>query len=183
MTSKSGLVVLDTNILVHLVRGRAAGCHLDSTYGLSTAAVRPLISVTTVGECLSLAKQFGWGSSKEKLLVGLLKQLVVVDINDPKVLDAYADIDFASRKGGEQDGQERPLDRSGRRGRQRVASDHGQGLSSPGPILSPRRVGGPADAPEGSLAVDFEGNQNGRSSEWTRSSKRLSWRPVAGTQR
>lgn len=61
--------------------------------------------MTTVGECLSLAKQFGWGSSKEKLLVGLLKQLVVVDINDPKVLDAYADIDFASRKGGNKMGK------------------------------------------------------------------------------
>ncbi|PRP94761.1 type II toxin-antitoxin system VapC family toxin [Enhygromyxa salina] len=100
MTARPGLVVLDTNILVHLVRGKAPGRHLDSTYELSSAAVRPLISVTTVGECLSLAKQFGWGSEKEKVLLDLLKQLVVVDINDSSVLDAYADIDFASRKNG-----------------------------------------------------------------------------------
>lgn len=105
MTSKSGLVILDTNILVHLVRGKAAGRHLDRTYGLSSAAVRPLISVTTVGECLSLAKQFAWGSNKEKLLLDLLKQLVIVDINDRNVFDAYADIDFASRKGGHKMGK------------------------------------------------------------------------------
>ncbi|MEE9382701.1 MAG: PIN domain-containing protein [Nannocystaceae bacterium] len=105
MTSKSGLTVVDTNILVHLARGKAAGRHLDATYGLSTSAVRPLISVTTVGECLSLAKQFSWGAKREKVLLDLLKQLVIVDINDSTVLDAYAKIDFASRKGGNRMGK------------------------------------------------------------------------------
>lgn len=100
MTPPAGLVVLDTNVLVHLVRGKATGRKLDSDYGLSTAVQRPIISVTTVGECLSLAKQFNWGSAKINLLLGLFKQLVVADINDSKVLDAYASIDFATRTSG-----------------------------------------------------------------------------------
>ncbi len=105
MTSRSGLAVLDTNILVHLVRGRAAGRHLDSTYGLSSSLERPLISVTTVGECLSLAKQLAWGAKRERLLLALLKQLVVVDINDSAVLEAYAKIDSTSRKAGNRMGK------------------------------------------------------------------------------
>lgn len=100
MTLPAGLVVLDTNILVYLVRGKAAGRKLDTDYSLSTATLRPLISVTTVGECLSLAKQFNWGPGKSNLLLDLFKQLVVADINDSKVLDAYASIDLATRKGG-----------------------------------------------------------------------------------
>ena len=105
MTSKSDLTILDTNILVHLSRGGAAGRHLDSTYGVSSSSIRPLISVTTVGECLSLAKQFKWGAQKEKVLLDLLKQLVIVDINDSNVLDAYAEIDFASRNAGNKMGK------------------------------------------------------------------------------
>jgi tRNA(fMet)-specific endonuclease VapC len=100
VTPPAGLVVLDTNVLVHLVRGKAAGRKLDADYDLSTAALRPIISVTTVGECLSLAKQFNWGTAKTDFLLGLFKQLVVADINDSKVLDAYASIDFATRTGG-----------------------------------------------------------------------------------
>lgn len=85
--------LLDTNILVHLLRGKAAGRYLDQEFGLIGSPVRPLICVVTVGECLSLAMQFGWGASKQADLRALLNHLPVVDIDDPRVLETYATID------------------------------------------------------------------------------------------
>lgn len=92
--------ILDTNILVHLLRGKAAGRDLDQRFGLTTSAVRPSICIVTVGECLSLAKQFGWGAQKQKALRDLLNQLPVVDINEPSILDRYAEIDAVCKAAG-----------------------------------------------------------------------------------
>jgi predicted nucleic acid-binding protein len=92
--------LLDTNILVHLIRNKAAGRHLDQTYGLSSAVDRPLICLVTVGECLSLAKQLGWGDAKQIVLHQLLNHLPIVDINDPTILSLYADIDVETKAAG-----------------------------------------------------------------------------------
>jgi tRNA(fMet)-specific endonuclease VapC len=93
-------VVLDTRVLVHLVRGRAAGRMLDRRHGLTTAELRPLVCIVTVGECLSIARHNGWGPSKRDLLQALLRELVVVDISDARVLDAYAELDTFMRTKG-----------------------------------------------------------------------------------
>lgn len=73
---------------------------LDRRYGLTTATLRPLICVVTVGECLSIARHNGWGPSKQELLQSLLRELVVVDIGDARVLDAYAELDAFMRSKG-----------------------------------------------------------------------------------
>ena len=100
MTDDGRLLVLDTNILVHLARGKAAGRKLDSDYKLSTATFRPAVCVVTVGECMSIARYNNWGARKRELLQELFRQLVVADINDPDVLDAYAELDAWCRKAG-----------------------------------------------------------------------------------
>ena len=100
MTDNDGLLVLDTNVLVHLARGKAAGRKLDSDYGLSTAPYRPAVCIVTVGECMSIARYNNWGPKKQELLRELFRQLVVADINNPEVLDAYAEIDAWCRKTG-----------------------------------------------------------------------------------
>jgi tRNA(fMet)-specific endonuclease VapC len=100
VTRGGPILVLDTNVLVHLARGKAAGRHLDTTYGLSTAPYRPIVCVVTVGECMSIARYNNWGTKKQEALRELFRQLVVADINDADVLAEYAEIDAWCRKSG-----------------------------------------------------------------------------------
>ena len=60
MTAAPELILLDTNVLFHLVRGNAFGRAVNQSYGLTDRKERPLISVVTVGEMLSLAKKLSW---------------------------------------------------------------------------------------------------------------------------
>ena len=61
MTVASTQLLLDTNILVHIFRGRTAAAVLERKYQLGQRSPRPAISVVSKGEILSLALQFGWG--------------------------------------------------------------------------------------------------------------------------
>jgi hypothetical protein len=54
-------LVLDTNILVHWMRGREAGTWLRANYELGGRKPRPVIPLVVKGEIKSLALQFGWG--------------------------------------------------------------------------------------------------------------------------
>jgi predicted nucleic acid-binding protein len=95
-----GRFLLDTNILIHLVRSNRLGEVIDSRFHLRARSERPLVCVVTVGEVLALAKKRNWGSSKISLLKGLLQQFILLDINSEEVLSTYADIDFHLRKSG-----------------------------------------------------------------------------------
>lgn len=100
VSGRAGPLVLDTNVLVHLARGRAAGRQLDSDHGLAAAAYRPIICIVTVGECLSIARSNDWGPRKQQQLHEIFRQLVVADINDPSVLECYAEIGAWCRRNG-----------------------------------------------------------------------------------
>jgi len=93
-----GLFLLDTNIVVTLVRGNALATHIDTTYGLRNSNVRPIICVVTHGEVRVLAKRNGWGQKKLDALQDALGNLVTVDVNHPDVLDAYVEIDLYSQE-------------------------------------------------------------------------------------
>lgn len=49
--------LLDTNILVHLIRGDETGKRIDERFGLRENLLVCAISVVTVGEMLSLAQR------------------------------------------------------------------------------------------------------------------------------
>lgn len=51
------LLLLDTDVLLHLIRGNAEGQRLDSEYSLRACSDRPLISIATVGEVLTFAQR------------------------------------------------------------------------------------------------------------------------------
>jgi len=89
-------LVLDTNILVHLLRGRQAGQAIEHVYGISRRAPRAIISVVTKGELKSLAYKFEWGADKREALGAMLTALPAADISHGSIYDAYAAIDFAS---------------------------------------------------------------------------------------
>ena len=70
--------LLDTNILVHLIRGNATGAAILSNFGLLHGMNRCIVSVVTVGEMYALVRKWGWGSKKITDLEKLLGQVVWV---------------------------------------------------------------------------------------------------------
>lgn len=96
----SGLLLLDTSVVLHLLRGKATGEALDQAFRLTTRPDRPLISIIGVGELLSFAKQRAWGSPKADRLKRLVEELVVVDVRNRLILDKYTEIDCFMVKNG-----------------------------------------------------------------------------------
>jgi tRNA(fMet)-specific endonuclease VapC len=97
---EGALLLLDTNVLIALVRENALGRQIESTIGVRTRAERPIISIVTVGEALGLARQFEWAPAKTERLRALLTALVVVDVSRAGVTDRYAEITDYSRRAG-----------------------------------------------------------------------------------
>lgn len=100
MPSPAGYL-LDTNILVHLIRGNALGRHIDRHYALSSSLTACTICVVTVGEMNSLARRLGWGEERRETLGRLLDEIVWIDINHPQILAAYGEIDASSTSRGQ----------------------------------------------------------------------------------
>ena len=61
--SPSGYL-LDTNILVHLIRGKPVGKAIEANFGLQGALNRSTICIVTVGEAYSLARKWNWGQQR-----------------------------------------------------------------------------------------------------------------------
>lgn len=89
--------LLDTNILVHLIRGDETGKRVDERFGLRENLLVCAILVVTVGEMLSLAQRREWGANKMQALEKLLGRLLQIDLGDRNILEAYAAIDNFSR--------------------------------------------------------------------------------------
>ena len=97
--------LLDTTILVHLVRASSLGRGIVAQYQLLDQPFKPLISVVTVGEALKLGRELGWGQEKINKLRDLLRELTWVDINHEDILAAYAEIAHFSDTSGQKKGQ------------------------------------------------------------------------------
>lgn len=92
--------LLDTNILVHLIRGKAVGKSIEASFSLHGALNRSIIFVVTVGEIYSLARKWKWGQNHLAKLQALLGQVAWIDINRAPILDAYGELDdFSNRVG------------------------------------------------------------------------------------
>jgi tRNA(fMet)-specific endonuclease VapC len=100
VTGPTDPVLLDTNVVVYLIRWGELGQRIAEEYELLTRAETPLISAVTLGEARSLALQLGWGAARSAKLQALLRSLVVVGIDREPVLDRYAQIDQLSRRSG-----------------------------------------------------------------------------------
>jgi len=98
VSSPPPLYLLDTGVLLVLVRGQAIGKHIERTYGLSRLPQRPLASVVSKAEIRSLAQRNGWGDAKRAVLENLLANVVIVDINTDDVINAYVEIDSFSHQ-------------------------------------------------------------------------------------
>jgi len=87
--------ILDTNIIVHIIRNEHFIHHFEQQYNLKSAD--KIISVVTEGELLSLSIQFNWGNRKIERLLDVLSNLVIYPIRTQKVINAYAKIDAYSQ--------------------------------------------------------------------------------------
>lgn len=97
--------LLDTNILLALIRGKALAQLIDSRYSLSSNLNPSVISVVTVGEMYSLTRKLRWGAAKVQALRALLDEVVWVDINRARILEAYGEIDHFTESQGQPMGQ------------------------------------------------------------------------------
>jgi tRNA(fMet)-specific endonuclease VapC len=98
-------LVLDTNILVHWLRGKDAGLKLREDYELGARRPRPIIPLVVKAEIKYLALQFKWGDQKNEQLDALLRELPVADISSEAVIQGYARIDNESRQVGRRMGK------------------------------------------------------------------------------
>jgi len=89
--------LLDTNVLLHLIRGRDLGRYISVTFDLANAVHRPLVSIVTHGEIGALADRHSWGTDKQGALTKMLNSLVTISLDDQAILDAYVYIDRACR--------------------------------------------------------------------------------------
>ncbi len=95
-----GLVLLDSNVLIHFARNDATAQEIENTHSLTARSERPLLSSIVEGEVLALAKYSGWGTEKLKRLADLLAELVRVDAGLPEIVEAYVDLYCFARKSG-----------------------------------------------------------------------------------
>jgi predicted nucleic acid-binding protein len=91
------LYLLDTNILVHLVRGDRTGEEIKAKYTPFTKDPKPLICAVTEGELRSLSLQFSWGPLKMNKMSFALDYFGRVPIESKDMMEAYAVIDFFSK--------------------------------------------------------------------------------------
>ena len=92
--------LLDTCILVHLVRGDEIGRRIQKAHNLRAFYAECLISAVTRGEMEKLGREFGWDNAKLTAMRDLMDQLVTVDIIDPTIIHNYAEIDCFSDHAG-----------------------------------------------------------------------------------
>lgn len=100
MQPRPDLYLLDTNILLHLVRQDALARWVEATYAFIGRGVSPLTTIISEGEMRSLALQFRWGPARVARLDTLLARALSVPLDFTGVIDAYARIDAHCRRLG-----------------------------------------------------------------------------------
>lgn len=92
------LYLLDTNIIVHLVRNSDTGKAVEQRFALLSPEQELTISAVSKGELLSFAIQSAWGKRKMERLYKMLDGILSfpVEGNSP-LMEAYADIDAYSQ--------------------------------------------------------------------------------------
>jgi tRNA(fMet)-specific endonuclease VapC len=89
--------LLDTNIIIHILQNGTLGQEILAKYNIFDTKHKPYISIVTIGEIRSMGLQRHWGSQRKKSVEKLLSLMPILNINAPKIIDAYAEIDAYSQ--------------------------------------------------------------------------------------
>lgn len=95
-----GLLLLDTNILVQVVRGNDIGVWTEHEYRLTQRSERPLLSTVVEAETRALAVRLNWGEAKLEHLGQLLSEFVRVEIDRPPIIDSYVELYCVAHESG-----------------------------------------------------------------------------------
>ncbi len=87
--------VFDTNILVHLLTGSDKGNNARAKMADESSFI--IISIVTKAEILSIAKQRKWGIKKRTVLDNLMDELLVIPIDNDRLIQVYTEIDAYSQ--------------------------------------------------------------------------------------
>ena len=94
--------VLDTNILLALIRGKTLGESIDSAYDLKANLQRHVVSIASQAELFVLADRNKWAQAKRDAVNFMFQNLVVLPIDGEALLNAYVKVaraDAAWQKG------------------------------------------------------------------------------------
>lgn len=86
-------VLLDTNMLLGLMREAPWALKADADFDLSGPGTLAFTSAVCRGELLALAEKRGWAVGKRELMESVLNRFPTIGINRPSVLSAYALVD------------------------------------------------------------------------------------------
>lgn len=89
--------LLDTNVLLIYLRDRDKRTYIENTYNIFSSDKNTIISVVTLGEIRSIALRNYWGGRRIEQLNGILKGLIIADINSEDVIERYAEIEAFSQ--------------------------------------------------------------------------------------
>jgi tRNA(fMet)-specific endonuclease VapC len=90
-------ILLDTNVLILLLRNGEAKEQIEQKFGLFDPMNRPMISIVSMGEIKSLAIRNKWGIKRLELIETILKKLVVINVAYLPLIEKYAEIDNFSQ--------------------------------------------------------------------------------------
>ena len=80
--------VLDTNILLQIIRENDTFLDILENYQLFSPMNETYVSIVTVGELTSIARQNKWGIKKQKLLEDLARLCQPIPIEKQIIVDA-----------------------------------------------------------------------------------------------
>lgn len=89
--------LLDTNIILNLVRANRLGQYIAATFDLTNAEYRPMVSIVSHGELWVMAEFNGWGKRKRTALEKALSNLITIELDSRAVVHAYVEVHKVSR--------------------------------------------------------------------------------------
>lgn len=94
----SRLFLLDTNVMLALIRGRELGSRIDARFELRASPAKPLACIVSHGELWALAEVNRWDDTKREQVRVMFENVVTVGISDSSVIDAYVEVYSALRR-------------------------------------------------------------------------------------
>ncbi|WP_027003714.1 type II toxin-antitoxin system VapC family toxin [Hugenholtzia roseola] len=88
--------ILDTNVVILAIKNSAFSRYFDETY-LHDSTKTFYLSVVSVGEIASIARQNKWGSQKLKDLSLFLNKMIILSLDKRTYVDAYAFVETYSQ--------------------------------------------------------------------------------------
>ena len=100
MYSSSGLVSLDTNVLLLISRDNPISRTIVARLALSSTARAPIVSVVAMAELQGIAARRNWGSKRRMWMRQLYTQLNVIPIDPGPLVDEFVALDARQRSVG-----------------------------------------------------------------------------------